>query len=166
MDWTDRTPHEVTEPTDTALHELVIEVRRLFHALREHGERLHADDELSAGQRALLLNLHQLGPRTVPQLARLRPVSRQHIQTLVDPLLTRGLVERRDNPQHRRSHLMALTAAGRRVVRRIRAREAGPMASASTALGNRRLQQATNVLRDVRTVLARELASGQQEETT
>jgi hypothetical protein len=41
---------------------------------------------MTAGKRGVLKGLDRLGPQTVPQMARARPVSRQHIQTLVNRL--------------------------------------------------------------------------------
>jgi DNA-binding MarR family transcriptional regulator len=60
----------------------------------------------------------------VPDLARERPVSRQHIQTQVNELLAAGLVAASPNPQHRRSPRIGLTEEGRRRLREMRAREA------------------------------------------
>jgi DNA-binding MarR family transcriptional regulator len=67
----------------------------------------------SSGEAALLANLVELGPKTVPELAAMRPTSRQFIQGLVDGMAARGLVTLTDNPNHKRSRLVALTAKGR-----------------------------------------------------
>ena len=63
-------------------------------------------------------------PQTVPQLARKRSVSRQHIQTVVNTLMSDGLVERIPNPAHRGSPLVRPTRAGRTAVRELARREA------------------------------------------
>lgn len=63
----------------------------------------------------LLRSLHEGGPQTVPALARARPVSRQHIQTLADAMAADGLVAFKANPAHRRSQLVAITAKGEQV---------------------------------------------------
>jgi len=57
---------------------------------------------LSAARRGVLRSLARLGPQTVPQMAGARPVSRQHIQTIVNALAADGLVETIDNPAHKR----------------------------------------------------------------
>lgn len=67
----------------------------------------------SSGEAALLKNLVELGPKTVPELAAMRPTSRQFIQGLVDGMAAKGLVKFQDNPNHKRSKLVALTAKGR-----------------------------------------------------
>jgi DNA-binding MarR family transcriptional regulator len=63
----------------------------------------------------LLRSLRLEGPQTVPALARSRPVSRQHIQTLADAMVADGLVAYRPNPAHKRSQLVTLTAKGEQV---------------------------------------------------
>jgi DNA-binding MarR family transcriptional regulator len=63
----------------------------------------------------LLRSLKLGGSQTVPELARARPVARQHIQKLADELAAEGLVAFAANPAHRRSHLVMLTPAGDRL---------------------------------------------------
>jgi DNA-binding MarR family transcriptional regulator len=106
-----------------ALRRVIDEVRALFHRLGDAADRLHREDRLPASQRAVLMELAQHGPRTVPAMARARPVSRQHIQTIVNALGRRGLVELADNPRHRRSKLVRITDAGRTIAARVRRRE-------------------------------------------
>src|SRR5512132_3384291 len=53
-----------------------------------------------------------LGPLTVPQIAQMRPTSRQRMQRLADELAAEGLVKFIDNPKHRRSKLVQLTPKG------------------------------------------------------
>jgi len=102
---------------------VVIEIRALFHCLASVAEELHSHNDLPASQRAIIENLGRLGPKTVPQLARMRPVSRQHIQTIVNQLLERGLVELAANPSHKRSSLVQLTSSGRDMFKTVRQRE-------------------------------------------
>jgi DNA-binding MarR family transcriptional regulator len=63
----------------------------------------------------LLRSLKLGGPQTVPALARSRPVSRQHIQTLADAMAAEGLLAFKPNPAHKRSPLVTLTAKGEQV---------------------------------------------------
>jgi DNA-binding MarR family transcriptional regulator len=53
------------------------------------------------------------GAQTVPEMARSRPVSRQHCQTICNTLEAQGLVEFVDNPKHKRSKLVRATKKGR-----------------------------------------------------
>jgi DNA-binding MarR family transcriptional regulator len=76
-------------------------------------QRIHGDDHLAASTRALLRNLIARGPLSVPEIAALRPSSRQFVQRIVDALLPQGLVVTRPNPRHKRSPLIAITRTGR-----------------------------------------------------
>jgi DNA-binding MarR family transcriptional regulator len=85
---------------------------------------LHHDDiGLGASHRAVLVSLYRGGDQTVPALARARPVSRQHIQILVNALLEQLLVEAIANPAHKSSPLIRLTRAGRARFEAMRAKE-------------------------------------------
>ena len=61
------------------------------------------------GAFGFMRSLAQLGPLTVPQIAQMRPTSRQRMQRLADDLAAEGLVEFVDNPKHQRSKLVRLT---------------------------------------------------------
>ena len=126
------------------------EVRLLFNALVQRGESLHADGGLTMAQRAVLEYLLINGPATVPGIARARRVTRQHVQALVNPLLEDGYVESVENPEHKRSRLIALTPAGDRLIRSMRQREMDFLAAADPGLSTSQLNQATDVLRRVR----------------
>src|SRR5579884_1073083 len=90
------------------------EVAALHLRLRAVAHDLHRRPELTAACRGVLQDLMREGARTVPQLARRRSCSRQHVQALVNRLRADGLAELVDNPDHRRSRLVRLTPAGRR----------------------------------------------------
>lgn len=105
------------------MYELVWCTRRLFQRLRTSGEALLEGTGINASQRAVLefLDLHQ--PQTVSSMAREKTVSRQHIQTVVNDLLALGLVESRDNPAHKRSPLILMTAQGKKLFEKITQKE-------------------------------------------
>ena len=50
--------------------------------------------------------------RTVPEIAALRPVSRQYVQKVVNALVAADLAELLENPRHKRSKLVAPTKLG------------------------------------------------------
>jgi len=58
-------------------------------------------------------------PRTVPGIADRLGLSRQSVQRVVDDLATAGLVQRAENPRHRRSRLVAITASGEAIAGRL-----------------------------------------------
>lgn len=66
----------------------------------------------AGGEWGVLRSLVHEGPMTVPELARSRPVSRQHCQTIANALEAQGLIEFIENPKHKTSKLMRVTKKG------------------------------------------------------
>lgn len=67
----------------------------------------------AGGEWGCLRTLVKEGPQTVPDMARSRPVSRQHCQTICNALEGQGFVEFIDNPKHKKSKLVRVTRKGR-----------------------------------------------------
>ncbi len=67
----------------------------------------------AGGEWGCLRTLVKEGPMSVPELARTKPVSRQHCQTTCNALESKGLVEFIDNPKHKKSKLVRVTKKGR-----------------------------------------------------
>jgi len=135
---------------------LVREVRSLFHHFAAVANELHADLGIPAGQRAVMESLSQPGGKTVPQLADMRSVSRQHIQIIVNQLLDKGLVELIDNPAHRRSSLVQLTEHGRETLRKMRQREKEVLALLELPMSEADLEAALRTLTTIKDVFAGE----------
>jgi DNA-binding MarR family transcriptional regulator len=102
---------------------LTFETALLFFRMRVAAKQFLGQGELSAGRRSLIKSLGAHGPHTVPQMAKLRSVSRQHIQTLVNSLRVDGLVRSVMNPSHQRSVLIELTPKGRQFLAEMESRE-------------------------------------------
>lgn len=111
----------------SGLYEVIRLVRPLYKTLETAVERELEGSGVTLAQRAVLERLLDEGPRTVPAIGRGLRLPRQFIQRLSNELLEAGLVERRVNPAHRRSDLLALTAAGRTKISAILQREAEVM---------------------------------------
>jgi DNA-binding MarR family transcriptional regulator len=109
--------------TAVQLNDLSKTVRACFQRLKAIGEHLHEDLDVTVAMRAVLETLVEDGPLTVPQIARRKAVTRQHIQTIVDALLAKKLVKLDDNPAHRRSPLIVATAKGSDLFADMRRRE-------------------------------------------
>jgi DNA-binding MarR family transcriptional regulator len=135
------------------LESLLDEVRLIWHVLVQLGERLLADQPVTLAMRAVLEFLDRHGGRTVPRIAHSRRVSRQHIQIIVNDLLKGRLVRQRENPAHKRSPLVELTAQGRELIATLRAREAEYLGALPFKVGGGDLKQARKVLRSVRNTL-------------
>ena len=107
----------------------MLEVAQFFFRIRAVGQKTGLITSWGGGAFGFMRSLALLGPLTVPQIAQMRPTSRQRMQRLADELAAEGLVEFIDNPKHRRSKLVQLTAKGDT---RYRAMNARLMAIAST----------------------------------
>jgi DNA-binding MarR family transcriptional regulator len=116
-------------------------------------EQLHQRPALTNACRGVLRDLARLGPRTVPQLARRRECSRQHVQVLVNRLVADGMAELIHNPDHRRSPLVSLTGAGRDALEAMRQREAELIDELPVESAIEDLQRAADVLRELRRLL-------------
>ena len=140
-----------------ALAELFTATIRLYLRLTADAAAIHGRGELSGPRRTLLLALARSGPRTVAHLARARAQARQRIQPIINGLVAEGLVTLRPNPAHQRSPLVALTAEGRRAVRRIETIERRLRAALKPSSSAQSVRQAARVLDDVREALERDL---------
>lgn len=92
--------------------DLMLEVAQFFFRLRAVGRKTGLITNWGAGTFGFMRSLALIGPLTVPQIAQMRPTSRQRMQRLADELAAEGLVEFVDNPKHRRSKLVRLTPKG------------------------------------------------------
>ena len=140
-------------PRHRAVDELTFEIARLFFRMRYAARQYLGGGRHSTGRRSVLRSLGREGPQTVPAMARVRTVSRQHVQTLVDELMRDGLVTRIENPRHRRSKLVALTDSGKAFLRQMEAREADLFDFLGEDIELDDLETATRVVRQLREAL-------------
>src|SRR5690348_3497575 len=107
------------DSTGEVIAELMFEVAQCFFRIRALGQKAGLITSWGGGAFGFIRSLALLGPLTVPQIARMRPTSRQRMQRLADELAAEGLVAFIDNPKHRRSKLVRLTPKGDRRYRRL-----------------------------------------------
>ena len=84
----------------------------LYFRLQAEGQKVGAVNAQRGGVWGLLHSIITQGPQTVPQLARARPVSRQHIQKLANEMKAEGLIRFTQNPAHKRSQFVEATPKG------------------------------------------------------
>lgn len=114
---------------DAALH-AIFDANRI---LREASERISA----TAGQthsRRMVLQIAGDGA-TVPDIARKLGLQRQSVQRVADELVRAGLARYDENPRHRRSPLLATTAAGTATLATIQAMHRGWVEEIEAAAG-------------------------------
>src|ERR671912_1181430 len=95
-----------------AIADLMLEGAQFFFRIRAVGQSTGLITSWGGGAFGFMRSLALIGPLTVPQIAQMRPTSRQRMQRLADELAAEGLVEFIDNPKHRRSKLVQLTPKG------------------------------------------------------
>ena len=94
------------------LLQAMIDTVWIAHKLRAVGARSDAVNAAGGGTWGILHTLMRDGPKTVPQIARMRPVARQHIQILANELADKGFIVFENNPAHKRSKLLVVTPEG------------------------------------------------------
>lgn len=130
-----------------AITELMLEVAQCFFRIRALGQRAGLITSWGGGAFGFMRSLALLGPLTVPQIAAMRPTSRQRMQRLADELAAEGLVRFVDNPRHRRSKLVQLTNRGEARYRELEARLLSIAATMGEAVGESDIRQTTAVVR-------------------
>lgn len=108
---------------------------------------------MSVGVRAVLDHLRREGACTVPRIAERQELSRQFIQRVVNDARDAGFVELVDNPAHRRSRLVHLTAAGREAIEAVVAREQALMGQVGGELTADELDATLRVLHHMKAAL-------------
>ena len=154
-------PDEIEVIAETLL-DLSLSATLLHFAAQQAGRLIGAVNEQNSGTWSVLNSLAQEGALTVPQLARMRPVSRQFIQSLVNELEAQGLVALHENPAHKRSRLVSLTQAGRDHHAEVKQRAITSLSSLAAELSLEEAQIAARVVKELREALlalAREAAS-------
>ena len=92
------------------LAEVYLVVGPLYRRVSRVVERSQPEMGMSVGVRAVLEQLRREGDRTVPQMAQEQALSRQFVQRMVNAAQESGWVQLLDNPAHRKSSLVHLTA--------------------------------------------------------
>lgn len=128
------------------IYELVWTTRRLFQQLRAASDELLEGTGINASQRAVLEFLHQHQPQTVSNMARERTVSRQHIQTVVNDLLSLNLVQSKENPAHKRSPLISITNQGKKLFKQITQKEKKVLEAMATEFNEKNIATSIRTL--------------------
>jgi DNA-binding MarR family transcriptional regulator len=130
-----------------AIAELMLEVAQCFFRIRAVGQKTGLITSWGGGAFGFMRSLVLLGPLTVPQIAQMRPTSRQRMQRLADELAAEGLVKFIDNPRHRRSKLVQLTPKGDARYRKLNARFLVIASTMGGALSEADIRKTTDIVR-------------------
>jgi MarR family 2-MHQ and catechol resistance regulon transcriptional repressor len=143
--------------SNTAL-KLWVVLARAFDAMDRHSRASIARFGLGTTEFGVLEVLLHKGELPVCEVQRRILVQSSSTTYVVDKLVKRGLVRRRASRRDRRVILLALTAAGRRLIARIFPPHANAMRGAACALPPRDQVQAVRLLRALGTGAAARLA--------
>ena len=132
-----------------AVTDLMLDVAQCFFRIRALGQKAGLITGWGGGAFGFMRSLALLGPLTVPQIARMRPTSRQRMQRLADELAADGLVKFIDNPKHRRSKLVQLTPKGDARYRELNARFLSIASSLAVATSEADIRKTIEIVRQL-----------------
>jgi DNA-binding MarR family transcriptional regulator len=142
-----RRTSRVASSKGEATADLMLEVAQFFFRLRAVGQKTGLITNWGAGAFGFMRTLAVIGPITVPQIAKMRPTSRQRMQRLADELAAEGLVEFIDNPRHRRSKLVRLTRKGHARYRELSVRFLAIASTMGADLSETEIRKTTEIVR-------------------
>ena len=85
---------------------------RINGAFLEVAEKICSDDELITVPIWRVIAVIRINPMTVPEVAKYLGIKRQSVQSTVNQMKRRGLINLRKNPNHKTSPLVILTKKG------------------------------------------------------
>jgi DNA-binding MarR family transcriptional regulator len=132
-----------------AVAALMLEVAQCFFRIRALGQKAGLITSWGGGAFGFMRSLALLGPLTVPQIAEMRPTSRQRMQRLADELAGEGLVKFVDNPKHRRSKLVRLTPKGEARYRELNTRLLSIASTMAGALSEAEIRKTAEIVRQL-----------------
>jgi DNA-binding MarR family transcriptional regulator len=136
----------IGDSKSAAVAELMLEMAQCFFRIRALGQKTGLITSWGGGAFGFMRSLALLGPLTVPQIAEMRPTSRQRMQRLADELAAEELVEFIDNPKHRRSKLVRLTRKGDARYRELNTRLLSIASTVGIALSEPDIRKTTDIL--------------------
>lgn len=132
-----------------ALYDVIRLVRPLYKVLEAAVALELAETGISVPQRAVLEQVLDAGPLTVPAIGRRLVLPRQFVQKTANELLDASLLAKRENAAHKRSALLALTPAGLAAITGIKAREAAVMQPIARALDKAEVETTRATLQEI-----------------
>ncbi len=101
--------------TGVDLSQVFLKVTSVYFKLSAQMDLALKPFGLTGSRMGVLRSLHELGPATVSDIARMRPVSRQGVQRLAQELTSKGLTRLTASSDDGRSKILELTPKGRRL---------------------------------------------------
>lgn len=136
-------------------NELIVEVFRLNGLLISNADKLVAKFGLTGARWQVMGALVQTGGlETVPRLARDMGLTRQSVQRVVNEMVADGMLKFEENPHHKRSKFVRMTAKGENVFSAALEIQIPYVRELSEGISKKRLIDAKHVLEHIRQRLA------------
>lgn len=129
-----------------SLYDVIRKIRPAFRNISKVVELRSELFGLNVGTRATLEILFEQGNQTVPEMASQLEVERQYIQRCVNELIEKTLIEKLQNPAHKRSYLYAVTSAGKETFSALKQAETEILSNISTRLSSTEIEDAIKVM--------------------
>ncbi len=130
--------------------EIVLEIFKLGGTLVAEGDRITSEYALTSARWKVLGAISLAGrPQTVPQIARTIGLTRQGVQRQVDVMRRDGLLEFRENPEHKRAKLISLSKLGKEAYAKLDQKQKKWARSNTHQMSKEELEAALSVLRKV-----------------
>lgn len=129
-----------------SLYDVIRKIRPAFRNISKVVELRSELFGLNVGTRATLEILFEQGNQTVPEMASQLEVERQYIQRCVNELIEKTLIEKLQNPAHKRSYLYAVTSAGKETFSALKQAETEILSNISTQLSSTEIEDAIKVM--------------------
>ena len=129
------------------LNAVIRDIHQCSNHLRMRTNEIHQDlNGINASMRSVMEILSYARPITVPEIGRVKGVSRQHIQLVVNTLLEMNLIKRQDNPDDKRTYLVSLTSVGKDTYDAIQLREMNELQTLCDEFDSEELRVATKMM--------------------
>ena len=137
-----------TSRQDLAL-KLWVVLARAYEATAAHARAHAASHGLTLAEFGVMEALHHKGDMLLGELQRKILVTSGGVTYIVDRLVAKGMVERRECPEDRRARYAALTPQGKALMRRIFPEHAQWIEQACEGLSTAEQREAVRLLRDL-----------------
>jgi len=124
----------------------------IWHSIHSQLDKTAREEFEITGGHFHVLRRIKCGDTTISELADSRHISRPVVSRKVDSLVERGLVTRKESPEDRRFTILALTAVGDHILRKLRSRNRKLLEEHFGSLDDREVEiviEAFNILKKI-----------------
>ncbi len=128
-------------------NDLIVEVFRLNGLLLTTADKLVSKFGLTGARWQVMGAIAQVGvPETTARLARNMGLTRQSVQRVVNEMVAEGMLTLQENPHHKRSKLVVMTAKGEKAFQQAIDLQGPWVKALSKGISKKRLKEAKEIL--------------------